>query len=66
MAKAKTLEEIFTSLDELLIKMEDKDLPLEEAFKYYREGVSLIKQANDSIDRVEKKIIEISSEEQIG
>ena len=43
MAKAKSLEESFAQLDELLLKMEDRDLPLEEAFRLYQEGVKLVK-----------------------
>ena len=60
MEKEKTLETAFEELNALLSKMEDKDLPLEEAFKLYQEGTKLIAYCNASIDRVEKKIIELS------
>ena len=39
------------------------DLPLEEAFKLYQEGVKLLKYCNGAIDKVEKKIIEIHGNE---
>ena len=42
MEKEKTLEAAFEELDALLGRMEDKDLPLEEAFKLYQEGTKLI------------------------
>lgn len=55
MAKAKSLETAFEELDALAAKMEDRDLPLEEAFKLYQEGVKLLKYCNGAIDKVEKK-----------
>ena len=63
MAKAKTLEQSFEELDVLLEKLEDKDLPLDEAFKLYQEGTKLIAGCNAAIDKVEKKIIEINGGE---
>lgn len=63
MAKAKSLETAFEELDALVAKMEDKDLPLEEAFKLYQDGVKLLKYCNGAIDKVEKKIIEIEGNE---
>ncbi len=63
MEKEKTLETAFEELDVLLGRMEDKDLPLEEAFKLYQEGTKLIAYCNASIDRVEKQIIELSGVE---
>ena len=59
MEKAQSLETAFEALDALVAKMEDRDLPLEEAFKLYQEGVSLLKYCNSTIDKVEKQIIEI-------
>lgn len=59
MAKTKTLETAFGELDELIGKMGDRDLPLEEAFKLYEEGVKLLKYCNSTIDKVEKKVISI-------
>lgn len=59
MAKSKSLETAFEELDVLIAKMEDRDLPLEDTFKLYQEGLKLIKYCNGAIDKVEKKIIEI-------
>ena len=56
MAKAKSLETAFEELDALAAKMEDRDLPLEEAFKLYQEGVKLLKYCNGAIDKVEKRL----------
>lgn len=59
MAKSKSLETAFEELDELVARLEDKDLPLEDAFKLYQDGLKLLKYCNSAIDRVEKKVIEI-------
>ena len=37
-----TLEESFARLDELAARLEERDIPLEEAFSLYREGMELI------------------------
>ena len=48
------IEETFKSLDDILTKLEDKDTSLEEAFE---KGMKLVKECNDSLDKVEKKIL---------
>lgn len=52
-----TLEQGFNKLDEIIEKLEGKDLSLEEAFLVYAEGMKMLKFCNDSIDRVEKKML---------
>lgn len=66
MARKLTLEESFDRLDELVQELQTGELSLEESFKKYEEGMKLIKNCNDSIDRVEKKleIIQESVEEE--
>lgn len=51
------IEESFEQIDEVIAKLEDKDTPLEEAFAEYEKGVKLIKECNESLDKVEKQII---------
>lgn len=56
-----TLEEAFEQLDELIDKMEESDLPLEESFQLYKQGVSLVEYCNKKIEKVEcdiKKVTE--------
>ncbi len=56
-----TLEEAFEQLDELIEKMEDSELPLEESFELYKNGVSLVEVCNKKIEKVEcdiKKVTE--------
>lgn len=54
--KINTLEENFTKLEEMIARMENKEIGLEESFQLYEEGMKLLKQCNDQIDRVEKKV----------
>lgn len=51
----KSLDEIFNALETLLADMEKED-SLEKSFDMYKQGISLIKEANDSIDRIEKQV----------
>lgn len=45
--------------------MEDKDIPLEESFQKYQEGMQLLKSCKDKIDLVEKKILMLNEEGQL-
>ena len=55
--KKKTLEESFESLDEIIEQLEQEEISLEESFQLYNTGMKLLKECNDSIDKVEKKLI---------
>ncbi len=50
------LEEIMEQLDAAVKKMEQEKLGLEDAYQIFSEGMELVKQGNEAIDRVEKKI----------
>ena len=52
-----TLEESFAKLDEMLERLEDRELPLEESFRLYQQGMELLAHCNEKIDTVEKKIL---------
>ena len=60
--KKKDLSEIFTDLDSLLQKMEGEE-SLEKSFAIYEKAVSLLKEANSSIDRIEKQVRILDGEE---
>lgn len=60
--KAQTLEEAFDELDALMERMEKGDISLEESFSLYQRGMQLVKQCNDSIERVEKELIALEEE----
>ena len=57
-----TLEQALQQLDEVMERLEGKDLPLTDAFHLYQQGMQLVKQCNDSIDKVEKQLIVLEEE----
>ena len=59
------LEEALDRIDALLNQMGDKDVSLEETFRLYQEGMGLLKNCSEQIDRVEKQMIQIDEEGQI-
>ena len=58
-----TLEESFDALDGIIDELQGGELTLEESFKKYEEGMKLVKNCNDSIDKVEKKLLVINGGE---
>lgn len=60
MAKEQTLDQSFEKLEEMIGKLEQEDIPLEESFKLYKEGMKLIKSCNDKIDKVEKEVLKLN------
>lgn len=60
--KESDLEELFTQMEEILEKMEDKDISLEDSFSLYEEGMKKLAQCNAKIDDVEKKMLVISNQ----
>ena len=51
-----SLEENFSAIEEILTKMEDAELPLEESFRLYEDGVKRLKECSKEIDMIEKKV----------
>ncbi|MGN1197631.1 MAG: exodeoxyribonuclease VII small subunit [Acetatifactor sp.] len=57
-----SLEENFARLEEMIEKLSEDDLPLEEAFRAYSQGMAILKQCDDQIDRVEKQVLKLTEE----
>ena len=55
--KKENLEEMFKDLEELIGKMENEEITLEQSFDLYNNGMELLKKCNLSIDEVEKKVL---------
>ena len=55
-----TLEETFEKLDEIMEKMSDDTLALEESFELYKEGMGLLDKCKKVIEDVEKKVSELA------
>ena len=57
-----SIEGSFEKLEEILKNMQRDDIPLEEAFSYYEEGMKLVRGVSGAIDRVEKKVMKLSGD----
>lgn len=62
----KTLESSFDELNEIIGKLEQEEIPLEESFRLYQEGIELLKYCNSSIDKVEKQLIILGEKNDSG
>ena len=60
--ETQTLNELLEQLDEVMKKMEDTDISLEESFYLYETGMKMLKQCNDKIEAVEKKVLLLDKE----
>ena len=58
----KTLEDAFEELEEIIEKMNDKEVSLDDSFALYTEGTKLLKYCNEQLDMVEKKMLVLSEE----
>ena len=63
MAKAQTLEQAFEKLEQIIGNLENGDVSLEDSFKLYNEGMKLIQNCNQQLDKVEKKIVVLNQKE---
>lgn len=61
-----TLEESFEKLEEILEALESREITLEESFQTYARGMELLKQCNEKIDTVEKKMQLINEEGELS
>lgn len=55
-AKQPSLEESMKALEELIVRMEEEELPLEQSFAMYKQGMDLLMQCNKAVDKVEKEL----------
>ena len=57
-----SLEEAFTRLQETIENLEKDDITLEQSFQEYQKGMLLVKKCNESIDKVEKKVLVLNED----
>lgn len=60
--KKENLEESFQRIEEYIRALEAEDTTLEQSFQYYEQGMKLLKQCNDTIDRVEKQVLQLNKD----
>ena len=56
MVSEKTLETVFSELDDVVKQLEGDNVTLEESFQLYHKGMDLLKICNEKIDTIEKKM----------
>lgn len=57
-----SLEEAFVQIEEVIGSLETEDITLEQSFAEYNRGMALLAQCNETIDRVEKKVLKINED----
>jgi exodeoxyribonuclease VII small subunit len=61
--KTLTFEEAMTKLEEIVEKLEEGDVPLEEAITFYKDGMELSKLCHDKLKTVEEQLTQIITED---
>lgn len=57
-----TLEEAFGQIEEVISHLEAEEITLEQSFQEYHRGMQLLQYCNETIDRVEKKVLQINED----
>ena len=63
--KTLTLEERFAHLEQIVGRMEDADVSLDEDIKKYKKGIEEVKSANDMVQGMEKAMLVLNSDGQL-
>ncbi|MBW1981560.1 MAG: exodeoxyribonuclease VII small subunit [Deltaproteobacteria bacterium] len=64
--KKESFEQALQKLEAIVARMEEGDLPLEEALKLFEEGVRLVKFCNKKLDEAERKVALLVRDEKGG
>lgn len=57
-----SLEEAFEQIEEVITHLETEEITLEQSFQEYNKGMKLLQHCNATIDRVEKKVLQINED----
>lgn len=57
-----SLEEAFGQIEEVISHLETEEITLEQSFQEYHRGMQLLQYCNETIDRVEKKVLQINED----
>lgn len=57
-----SLEQAFEQLENTIARLESEDITLEDSFVAYKEGMDILKHCNNSIDKVEKQVLMLSTD----
>ena len=57
-----SLEEAFVQVEEVIAHLETEEITLEQSFQEDDRGMQLLKHCNETIDQVEKKVLQINED----
>lgn len=57
-----SLEAAFEQIEEVIAHLEAEEITLEQSFMEYSRGMKLLQHCNETIDRVEKKVLKINED----
>lgn len=57
-----SLEEAFEQIEDVIAHLETDEITLEQSFQEYNRGMKLLQYCNMTIDRVEKKVLQINED----
>lgn len=60
--EALSLEDAFERIESVIANLEAEEITLEQSFQEYNKGMKLLHYCNETIDRVEKKVLQINED----
>lgn len=66
MAEKFQIEKSLKKIQEIIDSLKNDETPLNDAFVLYEQGMKEVKRCNNEIEKIEKQIIVLSSEEEIN
>ena len=60
------IESTLKQLEKIVAQMEEENLNLEDSLKSYEKGVSLVKEAQESLNKIEEKIQILSENNELN
>lgn len=57
-----SLEDAFEKVEATMSELQSDEIPLEESFQLYQEGMMMLKYCSDKIERVEKQVLAMGEE----
>lgn len=59
----RSFEDVMLELEEIVKKLEEANVPLEDAISYYQKGIELSKWCDEKLAQVEKQVASIVDDE---
>ncbi|MCR5102195.1 MAG: exodeoxyribonuclease VII small subunit [Butyrivibrio sp.] len=57
-----SIEQAFGEIEKKINSLQNDEVSLEDSFKLYKEGMDLLKYADEAIDKVEKQVQKITAD----